>query len=170
MEFGNETSALNAAKSELYKKLKRTHTGRLELKVPSNCLYTEAVMPRKSPAQRPSAAQSETFGQRLARLRKERGWTQVELAERIGIIQSLISDYERDRLRMNPAMILRFAAALEITTDELLQSDARKHPLRRKPSLRVLRRLEKIEKLLAHQQSTLLKTIDTFLRGASVTR
>ena len=36
---------------------------------------------------------NETFGQRLARIRKEKGYTQVELAEKIGIIQVLISDY-----------------------------------------------------------------------------
>ena len=60
------------------------------------CVYTGA-MPRKN-TDTPRGGESETVGQRLARLRKERGWTQVELAERIGIIQSLISDYERDRL------------------------------------------------------------------------
>jgi transcriptional regulator with XRE-family HTH domain len=129
------------------------------------CVYTGA-MPRKN-TDKPRGDESETVGQRLARLRKERGWTQVELAERIGIIQSLISDYERDRLRMNPDMVLRFAAALEITTDELLQPGGEKPPLRHRPSLRVLRRLEKIEKLPPHQQSTLLKTIDTFLKGAA---
>ena len=134
------------------------------------CPYTDGIMPRKSTPKQPHDAESETFGERLARLRKERGWTQVELAERVGIIQSLISDYERDRLRMNPDMVVRFASALEVTTDELLQPNPRKHALRRKPSLRVLRRLEKIEKLPAHQQSTLLKTIDTFLRGATVSR
>jgi len=131
------------------------------------CVYTGPIMSRKS-TEEPRFAESETIGQRLARLRKERGWTQVELAERIGIIQSLISDYERDRLRMNPDMVLRFAAALEITTDELLQPNGGKPPLRHRPSLRVLRRLEKIEKLPTHQQSTLLKTIDTFLKGAAL--
>jgi transcriptional regulator with XRE-family HTH domain len=135
-----------------------------------NCRYTIAIMPRKNTSSRPPSVEAQTFGQRLARLRKERGWTQVELAERVGIIQSLISDYERDRLRMNPDMIVRFAAALEVTTDGLLQPDGSKQPLRRSPSLRVLRRLEKIEKLPPHQQSTLLKTIDTFLRGATGTR
>jgi hypothetical protein len=40
-------------------------------------------------------------------------------------------------------------------------------PLRRKPSLRVLRRLEKIERLPAHQENTLLKTIDGFLKGVA---
>jgi hypothetical protein len=42
-----------------------------------------------------------------------------------------------------------------------------KAPLRRKPSLRMLRRLEKIESLSANQQFTLLKTIDILLRGAT---
>ena len=131
------------------------------------CPYTDLIMARTNAHKPPQAEASETVGQRLARLRKERGWTQVELAERLGIIQSLISDYERDRLRMNPAMVVRFAAALEITTDELLQPKSAQTPLRRKPSLRVLRRLEKIERLPAHQQNTLLKTIDGFLKGVA---
>ena len=66
-----------------------------------------------------------------------------------------------------PAMVVRFAAALEITTDELLQPQAEPNALRRKPSLRVLRRLERIEKLPQHQQNTLLKTIDGFLKGVA---
>ena len=131
------------------------------------CPYTDLIMARTNTHKSPQAEGAETVGQRLARLRKERGWTQVELAERLGIIQSLISDYERDRLRMNPAMVVRFAAALEITTDELLRPNTAQTPLRRKPSLRVLRRLERIERLPAHQQSTLLKTIDGFLKGVA---
>lgn len=133
-------------------------------------LYTAVIMPRKNapnPIQEPAA---ESPRERLARLRKERGWTQVELAERVGITQRLLSDYECGRLRLNGDMIVRLVNALEVTADELLQPVTKKHALRRKPSLRVLRRLEKIEKLPAHQQSTLLKTIDTFLRGATGTR
>ena len=129
--------------------------------------YTDRIMARTKLRKSPQAEAEKTIGQRLARLRKERGWTQVELAERLGIIQSLISDYERDRLRMNPAMVVRFAAALEITTDELLRPKAAQTPLRRKPSLRVLRRLERIERLPPHQQNTLLKTIDGFLKGVA---
>jgi len=133
------------------------------------CLYTDGVMARKITPP-PANSGGETFGQRLARLRKERGFTQVEIAERVGIIQALVSDYERDKLRLNAEMVVRFAAALEITTDELLKPKGSGGPLRRKPSLRMLRRLEKIESLPAHQQTTLLKTIDTFLRGAVASR
>jgi transcriptional regulator with XRE-family HTH domain len=105
----------------------------------------------------------ESPGARLARLRKERGYTQVELAEKMGLVQTLVTDYERGKLRLNAEMILRFATALEVTTDDLLQPGGPK-PLR-KPSRRVLRRLERIESLPPRQQSTLLRTIDTFLEA-----
>jgi len=133
------------------------------------CLYTVEIMTRKMISQR-FDSDDETFGQRLARLRKERGFTQVEIAERVGIIQALVSDYERNKLRLNAELVVRFAAALEISTDELLKPKGSRATLRRKPSLRMLRRLEKIESLPANQQSTLLKTIDTFLRGAVASR
>ncbi|MDI3255967.1 MAG: helix-turn-helix transcriptional regulator [Bacillota bacterium] len=58
----------------------------------------------------------ESLGQRLARLRKERGWTQKQIAERTGLIQELVSNYETDKLRPNADMILRFAEVLEVST------------------------------------------------------
>jgi len=107
----------------------------------------------------------ETLGQRIARLRKEKGYTQVELAEKIGIIQVLISDYERDKLRPHPEVIVRFAQALGVTTDEIL--GVKTSPTAgTKPSLKTLRRLKKIEELPLSQQKVLFKTIDNFLKGA----
>jgi transcriptional regulator with XRE-family HTH domain len=129
--------------------------------------YTDAAMPRKKTPKPAHDAVAETFGQRLARLRKERGWTQQELAERAGIIQALISDYERDKLRLNADIIVRFANALEITTDELLRPRESPRALHQKPNLRVQRRMEKIAKLPPHQQNYLLKTIDGFLKGVA---
>jgi transcriptional regulator with XRE-family HTH domain len=130
-------------------------------------LYTVAIMPRRKTSESALASAAETPGERLARLRKERGWTQVELAERIGITQTLLSDYERGKLRLNADMIVRFANALDVTTDDLLQPKGARTTLRPKPSLRVQRRMEKIEKLPPHQQNYLLKTIDGFLKGVA---
>jgi transcriptional regulator with XRE-family HTH domain len=107
----------------------------------------------------------ETLGRRIARLRKERGYTQVELAEKIGIIQVLISDYERDKLRPHPEVIVRFAHALNVTTDELLGLTV-SPTAGTKPSLKTLRRLNRIENLPPSQQKALFKTIDNFLKGA----
>ena len=108
---------------------------------------------------------NETLGERLARLRKERGYTQVELAEKIGTIQALISDYETDRLHLSAEMAIRFALALEVSLDELLHPKAIK-PAPKKPSLKLLRRLKQIESLPAAQQTAVLRTIDAFVRAA----
>ena len=64
-------------------------------------------------------------------------------------------------------MVIRVAQALEVTTDELLGlNGAKKNADNGKLSLRLLRRSKKIEELPPSQQKTLLKTIDTFLKGA----
>jgi transcriptional regulator with XRE-family HTH domain len=114
----------------------------------------------------PLPPSEETPGQRLARIRREGGFTQVELAQKTGLVQTLVSDYERGKLRLNAEMILRFAEALEVSTDDLLQPSTSKPA--RKPSRKVLRRLEQIEALPPSQQTTLLRTIDTFLEVAAL--
>ena len=53
-----------------------------------------------------------------------------------------------------------------VTMDELLQPEGPKTT--RKPSRKVLRRLELIESLPDRQQETLLRTIDTFLENAAL--
>ena len=84
--------------------------------------YTGFVMPKPSKLKLvPLPHSDESAGQRLARIRRERGFTQVELAEKTGLVQTLVSDYERGKLRLNADMILRFATALEVSTDDLLQ-------------------------------------------------
>ena len=91
--------------------------------------------------------------------------TQVELAEQIGITQVLVSDYERARLRPHYEMIIRFAKALGVTTDELLGLKPSKNE-GNKPNLNILRRMKRIEELPLTQQKILLKTIDTFFKAA----
>jgi transcriptional regulator with XRE-family HTH domain len=109
---------------------------------------------------------NETIGQRLARIRKERGYTQVDLAKKIGIIQSLMSDYETNRLRLSAEMAVRFALALDVSTDALLHPKAGKKKSR-KPSLKVMRRMEEIETLPPRQQTVVLSALDSILRGAA---
>ena len=108
---------------------------------------------------------NQSLGQRIAQLRKEQGLTQTELADKIGIIQALISDYERDRRRLHAEMIIRVAQALNVTADELLGMKRTTHDGSRKLSLKLTRRLNKIESLPPVQQKTLLQTIDTFLKA-----
>jgi transcriptional regulator with XRE-family HTH domain len=124
-------------------------------------------MPKKAAISKPPLDyDGETIGQRLARLRKERGYTQVGLAEKTGTSQVLISAYETDRAALSAEMAVRFALALEVSTDELLHPNVKKKSTA-KPSLKVMRRLEQIEKLPENKQSYILSALDSMLRGAT---
>lgn len=132
-----------------------------------NGVILAGVMPRPRKIKLPPLdLGDESLGRRLARLRKERGYTQVELAEKIGTTQTVISDYERDRLRPNAEMVIRISQALETSTDECLglKTSVNKGP---KLNRRFLRRLKQIEKLPKRDQDALLRTIDAFLAKAS---
>lgn len=107
------------------------------------------------------------FGKALAKLRKARGYTQVELAEKVDSLQVVLSEYERDKNRPNADMIVRLARALEVSTDELLglsPPDKTKSP---SPNRRLLRRMQALQDLPKRDQDALLRTIDAFLGKAS---
>jgi len=107
-----------------------------------------------------------TLGQRITRLRKQRGYTQTELAQKMGSIQALVSDYERNKLRPHAEMVIRFAQALDISTDQLLGLEKAKDNGATK-NRRLLRRLHQIDKLPKRDQDALIRTIDAFLGKAS---
>jgi transcriptional regulator with XRE-family HTH domain len=106
----------------------------------------------------------ETLGERIARIRKERGLTQVQLADKIGIIQSIISSVESGDRRLSAEMAVRFAQALDASMDELL-GPGRREGKGKKPSRKILRRLEQIEQLPRTRQLALLRTIDGVLES-----
>jgi transcriptional regulator with XRE-family HTH domain len=121
-------------------------------------------MPRVSRLKLPPIPTKESIGERVARIRKDRGFTQVELADKIGVIQSIVSAIERDVLKLSAEMAVRFAMALEVTTDDLLMPAKKTNGTQaKKPSRKILRRLEQIETLPRTQQLAVLKTIDNAL-------
>jgi len=77
-------------------------------------------MPKKTRKLPPIDLGDEELGERIARLRRDKGLTQVELADKIGIIQPVLSDYERGRLRLYAEMVARVGVALDVSADELL--------------------------------------------------
>lgn len=119
-------------------------------------------LPRKSEAKKAGA---DTLGQRLARIRRERGLTQIELAERLGTVQPVISDYERGLLRMNGEVIIALARILSVSADELLGID-QPRAVPTVKNRRLLRRLHELDQLPQRDQQALLRTIEAFLRKA----
>ena len=62
----------------------------------------------------------ERFSDRIARLRRRKGWTQAHLAERVGAKPSQISKYERGDLEPKLSILISLASVLETSTDYLL--------------------------------------------------
>ncbi len=104
------------------------------------------------------------FGKRLAMLRKQRGMTQQQLAGEIDVSRRVIAYYEVESDNPPGNIIMLLSKALNITSDELLRLTPTETG--GKPSLKLTRRMKEIENLPPSQQKVLLKTIDTFLKGA----
>ena len=58
---------------------------------------------------------------RLKTLREQRGLSQAELAQRIGVRQPSINRYERNNRRLSADRIYQLAAALDVHPGEILQ-------------------------------------------------
>lgn len=100
------------------------------------------------------------IGARIKKIREEKHISQKGLAERVGIVNVRLSDYERGRLRVPSELLIRFAQALEVSADELLGIDDHLPP-----SANLYRRFKKIESLPTSQQKIILENLDIFLRG-----
>ena len=63
--------------------------------------------------------QSNRVGNLLAGARLKAGFTQAQLAKKLNVRQNMISDYERGKRRLSPAMAKRIVNILNIKIDRL---------------------------------------------------
>lgn len=105
-----------------------------------------------------------SIGGKLRQIRLARGMTQVELAEELGINQSLISEYEKGSVRLHAPLVAGFAKALNVSSDEILGLKATKSNGSIK-NRRFIRRLRKVEQLPVAQQEAVLKLLDGVLQS-----
>lgn len=106
-----------------------------------------------------------TIGQRIAFYRKQQGFTQSELAQKIGTTQHVISDYEVGRAHLNDDMVINIALTLKVSADILLGIEKIGNN-QYKASLKVMKRLNRIEKLPPLKQKQILQTLDSLIRDA----
>ena len=117
-------------------------------------------MPRKKQVDE----RAETLGRNLARLRRSRGLTQVELAQKLGIDQAQLSHYERGVIRLHGGIIVDITKHLGVTADELLATETPTADAF-KMQRRFLRKLKGVEELSQRDQRTLLRIIEGFIHG-----
>jgi transcriptional regulator with XRE-family HTH domain len=122
-------------------------------------LYEDLAMSKPAP--------TESIGQRIARLRREKGLTQVELARALEVSQPVVSDYENDVIKLSGEAIVTLARILGVSADELLglEKPARAAGATIK-NRRIYRQLQSIDRLPKRDQEALARTIDAFLAKA----
>jgi transcriptional regulator with XRE-family HTH domain len=102
------------------------------------------------------------FGQTLAKLRKLKGFTQVQLGEKIGVSQRVITYYERETTRPASHLISKICSALDINPEELLGLE----PINYEDSLQnknLWKKLRKVDDLPTKDKKALLQILDSLL-------
>jgi transcriptional regulator with XRE-family HTH domain len=101
-----------------------------------------------------------TFGERISHQRKQKKWSQDELAKRVGTSAPIIGRYERDEIKPSIEVAARIADELEVTIDYLVNGTA--ILLDKKD----IKRLQDMQKLNDEDRQHILTTIDALLRDA----
>ncbi len=128
------------------------------------CIFTAMKKTGKTEARFSAKA----VGARLRAVRTERGYTQSGLAERVGIPQNVLSEYESGRHRISSDLLGQLAVELSVTTDELMGLKKRMGRHAEPPGLKALKRMEKLRTLPPDDQERILKSVDLMIDGAKV--
>ena len=95
---------------------------------------------------------------RIRKIRKQKGITQIELGNRIGVSQQVITNYERGIREPNIETLLKIAGALDISLETLIGKKTIKPDEQTSRALQ--KRFEQIKKLPPEKQKAFITFVD----------
>jgi len=115
---------------------------------------------------RPSKHQRTAFGERLHAAREAAGLSQSQIAEKMGVIQSTYSDWERYPVAVRPDQIEKLARLLNVSVEYLFgRKTSMSH--RGGPVGKARRAFEEVSKLSRHQQEQIIKVVNALVAQSS---
>ena len=99
------------------------------------------------------------INKKIIELRKEKGWTQTDLAKAVGVSRDIIGKYERGEHSPSIEITTKLAESLEVSVDYLLGKERFG-----KYDKEAVKRLEGIQKMDPGTQKKLFDIIDTYIR------
>ena len=102
------------------------------------------------------------LGSRIAQLRKDCGWSQVELGEKIGVSQQIVASYENGQREHLPlCRLVALAEAFGVEISEFLNKGVSRKP---GPSSRMERQIEQVRRLPKAKQRFVSELLENVLK------
>ena len=103
------------------------------------------------------------MGERILALRKQRGWSQRQLAQKVGTSGPIVGRYERGEMTPSVEVAKKLADIFGVTLDYLVDDTGNTADIKDKA---MLKRLMDIEALDRKDKDTVVHVIDSLLRDA----
>jgi transcriptional regulator with XRE-family HTH domain len=116
-------------------------------------------------AGRPATKPAPPFGERLAALRKERGWTQPQLAERLGTTVTMVTYLERRAKNPTVKTMEQIAGIFGVPVTDLLGlAEIQKNARKPGPRSQLEELTEQLSRLPRGQQKVVVQMLEGFLQ------
>ena len=107
------------------------------------------------------------LGARIAQLRKERDWTQQELADKLGVAQQTLAHYEVARIRVPASTLPLLATLFAVPVDVLVGHElSAQRGGKRGPASQLQRSIERIGELPKSKQKFVIEMLDAMVAQA----
>jgi transcriptional regulator with XRE-family HTH domain len=111
---------------------------------------------------------SPTLGERIQKLRKECGLTQMELAKHISISHTQMVRYENKNVQPPADVLQKLSYTLKTSIDFLINGDKDQHAIDSIKDNELLRQFRALETLSTEKQSVIKELIDAFLFKSNI--
>ncbi len=98
------------------------------------------------------------IGDNIKKFRKTRGLSQIELGEKLGVTQQVITNWERNLREPNIETLLKIAGIFKITLEQLVGNKS--NPMEDQTSRVLQKRFELIKKLPPQKQKAFITFVD----------
>jgi transcriptional regulator with XRE-family HTH domain len=108
------------------------------------------------------------LGEKLKKLRKEKGWSQQEVSSRLGVHQKHLSRYENNASKPSLDMLRKLGEIFNVSVDFLIDEGASAEPAIRDKELQTY--FEKVDNLDEENKKVIKAVIDAILVKTEVKR
>ncbi len=104
------------------------------------------------------------FGEKLKRMRKEKGWSQDQFAQRVGIHGRHVGKYEIGKAMPNADTVVKIAKVLGVSTDYLLIDDTHTSQGAEIRDKTLLKEFEAVDKMDETDKEVIKQLIEAFIK------